>query len=46
MYISADLGMCGMRELYSGLRRLGMSGLERMEETNSKWEVMSHGDMS
>lgn len=46
MYISADLGMCGMRELYSGLRRLGMSGLERMEKTNSKWEYMSYGNMN
>ena len=41
-YVSADLGMCGMRELYSGLRRLGISGLERMEKTTSEWEYMNH----
>ena len=41
-YASADLGMCGMRELYSGLRRLGISGLERMEKTTNGWEYMSH----
>ena len=40
-YASADLGMCGMRELYSGLRRLGISGLERMKKTTSGWEYMS-----
>lgn len=31
-WLSSHLGTCGMRELYSGLRRLGISGLEWMKQ--------------